>query len=114
MPRKGDHWEQIATEHLEDKGLCIIERNYHCYRGEIDIIALDLETVVFVEVKHRGPSSFTEPERALTEGKQSRMITCAKKWIMENNYRGNARFDLVAISGQDLTHYEHAFRLDSL
>ena len=110
MARKGKEAEKAAERHLESKGHHLLTRNYHCYRGEIDLITFDGGYVVFVEVKKRGKASYLTPEQALTEQKKERLIKCSQRWIMENDYRGDSRFDFVAVSDEAIRHYEDAFR----
>ncbi|MBS3787982.1 YraN family protein [Candidatus Bipolaricaulota bacterium] len=108
MPKKGRKAEDRAANYLESHGHHLVTRNYYCYRGEIDIITFDGDYVVFVEVKSRGSGSYVTPEESITPKKKRRLIRCAKRWLMENDYQGNARFDVIAISNGELSHYENA------
>jgi len=111
MPKKGRKAENRAVEYLESEDHYVVARNYFCHRGEIDVITLDGDYVVFVEVKKRGIGSYVSPEESITEKKKRRLIRCAKRWLMENNYKGNARFDVIAISDNMIRHYENAIQL---
>lgn len=86
-----------------------MDRNYQSYRGEVDIISLDGDCLVFVEVKARSNLRYGRPEEAITEKKKRRLSYCAKNWIYRNEYEGSLRFDVIAIEGKDLRHYENAF-----
>lgn len=109
MRSKGQQGEQRAQKFLTDQGYRILVHNYYCYQGEIDLIAMDDNFIVFVEVKQRGSGSYVKPEEAITRTKKRRLLHCAKKWIMDNNYRGAMRFDVIAIDQGKLVHYKNAF-----
>jgi putative endonuclease len=114
MSKKGRKAEDKAVDYLASHDHKVVTRNYYCYRGEIDVITFDDDYVVFVEVKSRGSGSYVSPEEAITREKKRRLVKCAKRWLMENEYRGNARFDVVAISEDEISHYENAIELRSL
>lgn len=107
----GGKYEDIAAKHLEAIGYRIIERNYRCRAGEIDLIAADKGTIVFVEVKYRKGSGSGYPEEAVTPYKQRRISFAASFFCMMNHIPGNVpcRFDVVAIDNQGLRHYKNAF-----
>ena len=109
MAKRGKKAEDRAAKYLESNGHHILTRNYFCHRGEIDLITFDDDYVVFVEVKSRGSGSYVSPEKSITEDKKGRLIRCSKKWIMENDYKGDARFDVIAISDGEIRHYENSF-----
>lgn len=110
MAKRGQKAEDTAARYLRKKGHHIVTRNYFCYRGEIDIISLDASYVVFTEVKKRGKTSYATPEEAITPEKKRRLIDCSKRWIMENDYKGNVRFDVLAISKGEVRHYQNAIQ----
>ena len=110
MSKQGRRAEDRAVDFLESKGHHVVARNYHCYRGEVDVITLDGDYVVFVEVKKRGKGSYASPEEAVTAEKKERLIKCSRRWITENDYRGAARLDVLAISDGEIRHYEDAIR----
>ena len=94
----GERGEEIAAAYLKKKGYRIRERNYRCPLGEIDIIALDGEEVVFVEVKSRKSDDFGEPEAAVDARKQVKLSRIALSYMNEHNLNDcNARFDVVAV-----------------
>jgi putative endonuclease len=111
MIKKGRRAEDRAVKYLESRGHHVVTRNYFCHRGEIDVITFDGDYVVFVEVKRRGSGSYVAPEEAITSRKKRRLIKCSKRWLMENDYRGDARFDVIAISDGEINHYEDAIQL---
>lgn len=109
--------EGIAADHLKRKGFRIIDRNYRCRRfGEIDLIALDGKTLVFVEIKCRKNKKYGEPFEAVDERKRRKLRLIAESYLQRNwKYRTlSARFDVVSIilseSGDtEITHIENAF-----
>lgn len=111
MTRRGKGAEERAARYLEEKGHHLVDRNYFCYRGEVDLITFDEDFLVFVEVKKRGKGSYLTPEESITRKKKERLIKCSKRWIMDNDYSGNSRFDVVALSDGEIRHYENAIQL---
>jgi len=108
--------EDMAVSLLEATGYKIIERNYRCLFGEIDIIARDGSVIVFVEVKSRRSKLFGEPELSVDLNKQKKLSKVALHYLGEQNlHNTNARFDVVAIlliPGRDeVRHIENAFDL---
>jgi putative endonuclease len=94
----GKRGEEIAVSYLKKEGYRIRERNYRCPLGEIDIIALDGNEVVFVEVKSRKSDDFGEPEAAVDARKQAKLSRIALNYINEHNLNDrSARFDVVAV-----------------
>lgn len=119
--KTGKHGEDIAAASLEAKGWKILERNWRRKEGEIDIIALDGEALVFVEVKNWPGGNFEDLERVINAAKRRRMIGVAGLYIAENPEHGErlARFDVVfsearadggrAGDGSGVIHIESAF-----
>ncbi|OYT10938.1 MAG: YraN family protein [Bacteroidetes bacterium 4572_112] len=105
--------EDIASEFLIKKGFKVIERNWRTGRYEIDIIALDNDTLVFVEVKTRSTDYFIEPELALTKKQQRFIIKAANAYINTHSYDTEARFDIISIvmhpQGKEIKHIDEAF-----
>jgi putative endonuclease len=89
--------ENIAANHLQRKGYQILKRNWRFNRDEIDIIAIDGEWLVIVEVKTRTSAWFGEPEMAVTDAKQKSLVRAAEGYIMETDFRGETRFDVIGI-----------------
>jgi putative endonuclease len=100
---------------LQRRGLTVLERRFRAGRGEVDLIALDGDTLVFVEVRSRRPGESGTPEESLTPAKQTRIASAARAWLAA---RGQGepfcRFDLVAVDwkeeGPEIRHLEDAFR----
>lgn len=93
----GARGEDLAVEHLLEQGWAVIERNWRCRNGEIDIIAADPEgTVVFVEVKCRAGTGYGDPLEAITYAKTRRLRQLAGLWLAEHQ-EGSARVRLDAV-----------------
>ena len=98
--KTGARYERIAGEYLEGQGYRILQYNYRCRQGEIDIVARDGEYLVFCEVKFRTDSSGGLPEEAVDFKKQRVISKCALYYITVNGLSGTpCRFDVVGILG---------------
>ncbi|WP_242861418.1 YraN family protein [Cellulosilyticum ruminicola] len=106
----GKAYEDLATAYLIEKGYKILERNYRCRVGEIDIIAKEQEIVVFIEVKYRKTTAFGSPAEAVNYYKRQRILRIAK-WYLHAHYNIeiNCRFDVIEILDKKLSHIEAAF-----
>jgi len=80
----GRRGEELAARHLQAAGLAIIDRNWRCGQGEIDIVALDADELVFVEVKTRSSTGFGHPLEAITPTKLARLRRLAAAWCAEH------------------------------
>ncbi len=107
--------EQAACEYLHSKGFKIIEQNFRCLLGEIDIVARDGGVLVFVEVKTRFSTQYGQPFESVTYHKQKRLIKLAQVYM---KYKHGtvailSRFDVVSILMKDrakeITHIKNAF-----
>ena len=111
----GKMGEEIAVDHLQKKGYRIVERGFRLFRGELDIIAYDGTTLVFVEVKTRAGTEFGLPEEAVTPAKQKQIKRIAQGYLIERGLGDpDCRFDVLSIlikgdDGQVITHFEDAF-----
>ncbi|AOY55856.1 YraN family protein [Candidatus Rhodoluna planktonica] len=94
----GKAGEALAVEFLEQRGYCVIERNWRTNFGEIDIIATTATHLVFVEVKTRSGLGFGHPFEAITPAKIERMRKLAHAWCRQNaSYGFKIRLDAIAI-----------------
>ncbi len=94
----GKKSERLAATYLKLKGYRIIETNYRCPVGEIDIVASEKGTLAFVEVKARRSSRFGSPKAAVTPAKQRKISMAALDYLKRSNLEDvRARFDVVAI-----------------
>ncbi|HYA48581.1 MAG TPA: YraN family protein [Burkholderiales bacterium] len=107
--------EKIALAYLRRKGYKILETGFRFLRGEIDIIARDGATLVFIEVKMRTGLRFGRPEESVTAAKQQQIRKVAEGYLLKHRLVDTAcRFDVVAISpdergGHAVEHFEDAF-----
>jgi putative endonuclease len=98
--RPGQAGEDLACAYLQRKGLQIVERNFRCRGGEIDVIARDGATLVFVEVKERRGASHGAAIEAVTPAKRARVVRAARLYAAQRGCSESAlRFDVVAIDG---------------
>ena len=100
MERKelGKKGEEIALRFLKKNGYRIIEKNYVCKMGEMDIIAREKDTLAFIEVKTRTSTAFGPPQLAVNPTKQMQLSKVALNFLKENQLDDvKARFDVVAI-----------------
>lgn len=116
----GRYGEQIAAQHLVDAGLEILDRNWRCSRGELDIVARERQTLVFCEVKTRTSEAFGPPQGAVDRHKAARLRRLALLWLSHQRDNGNTgnwpalRFDVVAVlcsqgGAPSVTHIRSAF-----
>jgi putative endonuclease len=108
---QGREGENRAAAALEARGMRIVARNFRSRGGEIDIIALEKETLVFVEVKTWAHYGLEDLGRGINEKKQRRIIETAKYFLLEHRkYNEMAiRFDVVFIGPHDIVHLASAF-----
>jgi putative endonuclease len=88
----GQYGERVAERHLSDAGLTVVARNWRCPDGELDIIAIEGETLVFCEVKTRSATTFGDPAEAVAGAKARRLRRLASRWLGEQRERGETRF----------------------
>lgn len=94
----GRQGEDLAVRTLELSGLEIIDRNWRCRAGEIDIIARDDETLVFIEVKCRAGVGYGDPLESITREKVRRLRRLAGQWLMDHDVSApRIRLDAVGI-----------------
>jgi putative endonuclease len=94
----GQKGEDIAVGFLERAGYKVLDRNFRCRNGEIDIIALDGKSIVFVEVKTRSKENFGPPKLAVNWRKQKQLIRVALTYLKQKRLMDRpARFDVVGI-----------------
>lgn len=95
----GDRGEQLAVDHLIAHGVQIVERNWRCDRGEIDIVGIDGDTLVFYEVKTRRSTRFGTPVEAVTPAKAHRLRRLAGRWMGEHAHSSpHVRIDVLGLS----------------
>lgn len=108
----GQHGEDLACEHLEQRGWELLDRNWRCASGEIDIVARQGDCVVFCEVKTRRSQRFGSPVEAVTPAKAARLRRLAGEWLRAHDLPvPHIRVDVIGVlvprSGPvDLVHLE--------
>ena len=107
----GKKGEEQAAEALEAAGLKIIEKNIRSKEGEVDIVALDGETIVFVEVKCWNTLGQEDLQYGIDIKKQKKIIKTAKYYLVKNRKYSNmaVRFDVIFIQNNSVTHLASAF-----
>lgn len=95
--------EDQARRHLESKGLQLVETNYSCKQGEIDLVMTDGHYLVFVEVRFRHHNDFCNPLETITRNKQRKIIRTASHYLLAKHQHQNiaCRFDAVGITYND-------------
>ena len=107
--------EETAQNYLKKKKFKILEKGFCLYRGEIDLIAYDGETLVFIEVKTRGPGALGLPEESVNKRKQGQIRKIAEGYLAMNSIdEVECRFDVVSLlfdenGDYSLSHYKDAF-----
>lgn len=111
--KRGAEGEQLAVALLEEKGYQVLERNYRHRRSEIDLIVRRENWLVFVEVKTRTSSAFGFPEEFVDSKQKSRILEGADYYQYITDWKGNVRYDIVAVNLEQpepqLLHIEDAF-----
>jgi len=110
----GKKGEELAAQYLKKRGYTIVERNYRCTNGEVDLIAVHRRVIVFVEVKTRRGESYGLPVEAVEFHKKRKMIQAAEFFLHEKKlHQRDARFDVVGISWPGvepvIEHIQNAF-----
>ncbi|MCZ6718546.1 MAG: YraN family protein [Gammaproteobacteria bacterium] len=98
----GQQAEEIAWLHLQAHGLKPMTRNYHCPRGEIDLIMQDTEFVVFVEVRYRATDRYVHAVESIDARKRLRILATSAYYLQTHKKaaRSPCRFDVVIVSGE--------------
>ncbi|MEO0074532.1 MAG: YraN family protein [candidate division WOR-3 bacterium] len=109
----GQTGEKVARNYLKKQGYKILEKNFRCSIGEIDIIAQDKSTIVFIEVKTRR-SNLIQPFESVGFKKQEKLRSLAEYYLQEKDYLDKeVRFDILSIiynnQGQQIEHLKDAF-----
>lgn len=103
--------EDLAAEYLLAQGYTLVTRRCKMRHGELDIVALDGEELVFVEVKARNAPEY-KPEESVGNQKRKALEAAAGQYIVEMEQEHRLwRFDLIAIDGDGLRHHKNAFQL---
>lgn len=105
MRAAGAQFEQRACKELQRAGLKLLDRNFTTRHGEIDLVMLDGDTIVFVEVRHRGRTTHGCATESITASKQRKLIAAAQWWLQTHPAQANwpCRFDAVGYDGSSTT-----------
>lgn len=107
--RLGFSGERKAAAYLEKQGYKIVERNYRCPFGEVDIIAERDGVLAFVEVKTRTSDYFGAPNEAVDKKRMQRYKNCVRYYFVHREIDCTVRFDIVEVTREGVNHIENAF-----
>jgi putative endonuclease len=94
----GAYGEQLAARYLQDRGWQVLDRNWRCGQGELDLVARDGDCLVFCEVKTRRTGRFGAPVEAVSWSKAARLRRLAAAWLQEHEVRsGRVRIDVIGV-----------------
>jgi putative endonuclease len=97
----GDEAEGAAARYLEAQGYTLVERNYQCRQGELDIIAERGSLLCFVEVRMRSTAAWGDPSHTVSFAKQRRVVKAAVRYLHEQRVRDrDIRFDVISVLGR--------------
>jgi putative endonuclease len=101
--QRGRHWEAVAAEYLEDRGLVVLARGYRCRLGEIDLVCRDERALVIVEVRARSSGAVSSAVESIGPQKRARIVQATRHFLMRHReWRDSAiRFDVVAFDAID-------------
>jgi putative endonuclease len=97
--KRGAEAEALAAAFLERNGLKVVARNYRCRLGEIDLVAHDGATTVFIEVRQRASSAFGGAAASITAAKRQRLLKAARHYLSRLRTTPQCRFDALLIEG---------------
>lgn len=98
----GSEAEDFALAYLQRNGLQLVERNFLCRGGELDLVMIDGTTLVFVEVRKRSSRQFGGAAASVTPAKQQRLVHAAQQFLQRYRQPPACRFDVIAIDGDAL------------
>jgi putative endonuclease len=94
----GQYGERVAAQRLTADGMVLVDRNWRCDLGEVDLVLRDGETLVFCEVKTRTSAAYGHPLEAVSEAKYARLRSLAARWLEEHDVHAReVRIDLVGV-----------------
>lgn len=101
MTQRGLHAENLAALFLQQQGLKLVARNYRCRFGEIDLIAREGKTLVFVDVRMRASDRFGGAAASITAGKRRKLLRTARHYLAGATRTPACRFDALLVNGAD-------------
>lgn len=110
----GQEAEEQACVFLQIQGLKLLVRNYHCPLGEIDLIMLDQQEVIFIEVRKRSHRDYANPLESITPMKQKKIIKTALHYLQKQRWfdKVHCRFDVIGISHNQCEWIKDAFSVN--
>ena len=106
----GSYGENLTARWYEAHGYVVVDRNWRCREGEIDLVLTRARLLVFCEVKTRSSDAYGSPAAAVTPVKQARLRKLGMRWIDAQQVRPAAiRFDVACVIGRDVSVLESAF-----
>jgi putative endonuclease len=94
----GSYGERVAAQRLVERGMVLVDRNWRCDLGEVDLVLRDGDVLVFCEVKTRSSTAFGHPLEAVSPAKGARLRRLAARWLAEHDLRPrDVRIDLVGV-----------------
>ncbi len=107
----GQAAEARACAWLQQQGLTLLDANYHCRAGELDLVMLEGRTLVFVEVRSRRNAVFGGAAESVTAGKQRKLLTAAQHYLQYHGRHASKaqRFDVIAITNGEMEWIKNAF-----
>lgn len=113
---KGRQYEALSAAYLTRQGYRIVQKNFQCRSGEIDIIAWDGPCLCFIEVKYRKRNEYGNPFEAVTKAKQKKIVQTALYYRLRYGVSEDipCRFDVVGVEDGKITLLKNAFTADSL
>lgn len=107
----GKRYEEQAAKYMQKHGFVLLEQNFRCRQGEIDIIGIHEGCLVFVEVKYRNNSKAGLPEEAVGKAKQLKICMVSDYYRISHKEEANrqVRYDVVAICDEKITWHQNAF-----
>lgn len=110
--KRGVQAEQVAARFLQRQGLTLVQANYHCRFGEIDLVLRDQETLVFAEVRQRSSQDFGGAAASIDSRKQQRLILTAQHYLAALPHLPPCRFDAVLLdAAENIEWVKNAFEL---
>lgn len=98
---RGEHYETLACSFLQQHGLNLVARNWHCRHGELDLIMRDGSYWVFVEVRARQSARFGGAAASISHAKQQKLLTAANLYLSNQRINAPCRFDAILFDGTD-------------
>lgn len=104
----GENAEDRALEYLQQQGMTLVERNFRCKGGEIDLIMQERNTLVFVEVRKRADTRYGGAAASVTARKQARLVLAAQLFLQRFRMPPACRFDVIAMDGEAVSWLKNA------